>query len=152
MSSPNQIQESPDYIRGSNRRNIITPIELFTDKVSQENSANVLSVNSGELEKDGFYDGGDVVRAGTNAGIESLYCSARVGDFSYRFDQLEEGDYEVDLHFAEILFTEGPPGMRVFDIFIQEKKVRVLKYEGANFQMHPSKWDILHKSCSKHIT
>jgi Malectin domain len=60
-----------------------------------------------------------------DAGIESLYCSARVGNFSYIFDQLEEGNYEVDLHFAEIMFTDGPPGMRVFDIFIQEKKVSV---------------------------
>lgn len=64
------------------------------------------------------------MRACIDSGIESLYCSARVGDFSYRFDQLEEGDYEVDLHFAEIMFTEGPPGMRVFDVFIQEKKVK----------------------------
>ncbi|KAF3322731.1 LRR receptor-like serine/threonine-protein kinase [Carex littledalei] len=121
LSSPNQIQETPDYIR-SNQRNINTPIELFSGEISHEKSATV-TVNSGELERDRFYDGGDVVRACIDVGIESLYCSARVGEFSYRFDQLEEGDYEVDLHFAEIMFTEGPPGMQVFDVFIQEKKV-----------------------------
>ncbi|KAF3327000.1 hypothetical protein FCM35_KLT07118 [Carex littledalei] len=49
----------PDYIRRSNRRNIITPIKLFSDKISPENSATVLTVNFGEQEKDGFYDGGD---------------------------------------------------------------------------------------------
>ncbi|KAJ4781535.1 Kinesin-like protein [Rhynchospora pubera] len=123
LSFPIQEQETPDYIRRSNQRHVMTPIGLFSNEVLHENSGTVLTVDSGELEKDGFYDGGDVVRACTDAGIEGLYCSARVGNFSYNFGQLEEGDYLVDLHFAEIVFTEGPPGMRVFDVFIQEEKV-----------------------------
>jgi hypothetical protein len=36
------------------------------------------------------------------------------------------GEYLVDLHFAEIVYTNGPKGMRVFDVFIQEEKASAL--------------------------
>ena len=29
----------------------------------------------------------------------------------------------VDLYFAEIVFTNGPSGVRVFDVFIQDRKI-----------------------------
>lgn len=73
------------------------------------------------LEDNGF-EGGDTVR--TDCIGLPLYQSARFGDFSYHFRSVESGNYVVDLHFAEIVFTSGPPGMRVFDVYIQEKKVR----------------------------
>lgn len=72
------------------------------------------------LEDNGF-EGGDTVR--TDCIGLPLYQSARFGDFSYHFRSVESGNYVVDLHFAEIVFTSGPPGMRVFDVYIQEKKV-----------------------------
>ncbi|CAN0891181.1 Kinesin-like protein KIN-14Q [Linum grandiflorum] len=80
--------------------------------------------------KDSCFLGGDTVK--TNAiigdGMEedesfSLYQTARMGNFSYCFQSLEPGDYDVALHFAEIVFTNGPPGLRVFDVFLQGKKV-----------------------------
>lgn len=40
--------------------------------------------------------------------IMSLYQTARFGNFSYHFQNLEYGHYIVDLHPAEIVFTEGP--------------------------------------------
>ncbi|OMO65853.1 hypothetical protein CCACVL1_21367 [Corchorus capsularis] len=97
----------------------------------------VISINAGcingavELDgvtysDDNFYSGGDVIRTDTMVGDgegKSLYNSARFGDFSYKFSSLESGSYTVDLHFAEIVFTSGPPGIRVFDVFIQEEKV-----------------------------
>ncbi|CAL1386210.1 unnamed protein product [Linum trigynum] len=74
--------------------------------------------------KDSCFHGGDTVR--TNAMEDerlSLYQTARMGNFSYCFGGLEAGDYDVALHFAEIVFTNGPPGLRVFDVFLQDKKV-----------------------------
>jgi kinesin family protein C2/C3 len=98
----------------------------------------VLSINAGSKDgavtlgeinflEDSCFDGGDTVR--TDAVEPQLYQSARFGNFSYNFGSLESGGYVVDLHFAEIVFTEGPPGMRVFDVYIQEKKVRSLDNE-----------------------
>lgn len=76
---------------------------------------------------DSFFEGGDVLK--TNESINdggdmpSIYQSARFGNFSYRFNDFPPGDYLVDLHFAEIVNINGPKGMRVFDVFIQEDKV-----------------------------
>lgn len=173
-----QIQETPDYIRRSNQRNRIAPIELFCNRESDnfrpkwglagtmpestpemrslsrnetlevsldlgvipDVQDSLISINAGgtdesivcggiEYRKDSFYTGGDVTRKdvaiGDGKGL-ALYQSARVGNFLYKFHDLESGDYLVDLHFAEIIFPGGPPGMRIFDVFIQEEKVREL--------------------------
>ncbi|KAF5454378.1 hypothetical protein F2P56_024049 [Juglans regia] len=76
---------------------------------------------------DTHYEGGNVFR--TNESITEggdfpfIYQSARLGNFSYHFNDLPPGDYFVDLHFAEIINTNGPKGMRVFNIYVQEEKV-----------------------------
>ncbi|CAK7338499.1 unnamed protein product [Dovyalis caffra] len=81
-----------------------------------------------EFLEDDCFVGGDTVRTdvtiedGREGGL-SLYQTARYGNFSYCFQGLEPGTYGVSLHLAEIVFTDGPPGLRVFDVFIQEKKV-----------------------------
>lgn len=75
---------------------------------------------------DTFFDGGDVFR--TNEQIAeggdypSIYQSARVGSFCYRIDNLLPGHYLVDLHFVEIINVNGPKGMRVFNVYIQDEK------------------------------
>ena len=80
---------------------------------------------------DSFFEGGDVLK--TNESINdggdmpSIYQSARFGNFTYRFNDFPPGGYLVDLHFAEIVNTNGPKGMRVFDVFIQEDKASQLK-------------------------
>ncbi|CAM8907686.1 unnamed protein product [Rhodiola kirilowii] len=51
-----------------------------------------------------------------------IYQSARLGNCCYRFN-MPPGYYLVDLHFAEIINTNGPKGMRVFDVFVQDEKV-----------------------------
>ncbi|PIN12782.1 Kinesin (KAR3 subfamily) [Handroanthus impetiginosus] len=115
--------------------------ELVTPPLVEENSTrhsttvigiNVGSTSSVECEgglhfsEDSFFDGGDTVRTedviSGNVGGVSLYQTARFGNFSYYFESLKSGTYVVDLHFAEIVFTSGPPGMRVFDVFVQEQK------------------------------
>ncbi|KAK7307276.1 hypothetical protein VNO77_40187 [Canavalia gladiata] len=76
---------------------------------------------------DTFFVGGNVLR--TNEQIVEggdypfIYQSARLGSFCYRFDNLPPGDYVVDLHFVEIINTNGPKGMRVFNVYIQDEKV-----------------------------
>lgn len=79
---------------------------------------------------DDAFEGGHVLRTNENivdgGHFASLYQSARVGNFCYRFDSLSAQDYFVDFHFAEIINTNGPKGMRVFDVFMQEEKVRLV--------------------------
>ncbi|XP_034676295.1 kinesin-like protein KIN-14R isoform X2 [Vitis riparia] len=79
------------------------------------------------VKPDIFFQGGDVLRTDEpvidGGDFPSIYQSARFGNFCYQFENLSPGDYFVDLHFAEIVNTNGPKGMRVFDVFIQEEKV-----------------------------
>lgn len=98
----------------------------------------VISINSGSTStdvtvddvtflKDEFFSGGESFTTDAAVGDEDeilLYQTARLGNFAYKFQSLEPGDYFIDLHFAEIEFTEGPAGVRVFDIFIQGAKAR----------------------------
>lgn len=56
----------------------------------------------------------------------SIYHSARYGSFSYKFDGLAPGDYFLDLHFAEILYTFGPKGISTFDVLVQDEKANRL--------------------------
>ncbi|XP_050388067.1 kinesin-like protein KIN-14R [Argentina anserina] len=76
---------------------------------------------------DSYFVGGNVLRTNeqiTDAGdYPYIYQSARVGDCCYRFNYLPPGEYYIDLHFIEIINTNGPKGMRVFNVFIQEEKV-----------------------------
>ncbi|GAB2286830.1 hypothetical protein Dimus_021221 [Dionaea muscipula] len=76
---------------------------------------------------DAYYQGGDVLRTdeliSEGGDYPFLYQSARVGNFSYQLDNTGPGDYYVDLHFAEIINTNGPKGLRVFNVFIQDEKV-----------------------------
>ncbi|KAL1214469.1 Kinesin-like protein KIN-14Q [Cardamine amara subsp. amara] len=103
----------------------------------RESMTPVISINSGSTSmdvtvadvtflKDEFFSGGETITTDAVVGYEDellLYQTARLGNFAYKFQSLEPGDYFIDLHFAEIEFTEGLPGVRVFDIFIQGAKV-----------------------------
>ncbi|RRT77544.1 hypothetical protein B296_00007222 [Ensete ventricosum] len=88
------------------------------------------------IEGDSCFQGGDVIETNemiTEGGdCPSLYQSARYGDFCYKFDSLVPGDYFVDLHFAEIVNTNGPKGIRVFNVFVQEEKAR---YKSLTFNI-----------------
>ncbi|KAK4769278.1 hypothetical protein SAY86_027428 [Trapa natans] len=79
------------------------------------------------FQGDAFYVGGDVLSTNeriTDSGdYPFIYESARFGNFYYSFNNLQAGEYFVDLHFAEIIFTHGPEGVRVFNVFIQADKV-----------------------------
>ncbi|XP_019445359.1 PREDICTED: kinesin-like protein KIN-14R isoform X3 [Lupinus angustifolius] len=76
---------------------------------------------------DTCFDGGNVFRTDeqiVGAGdYLFMYQSARLGNFCYRFENIPPGNYVIDLHFVEIINTNGPKGMRVFNVYIQEEKV-----------------------------
>lgn len=105
--------------------------------------------------EDKLFTGGDVLRTDERiSGVHEsiLYQTARYGDLSYIFKDLPNGNYVVDLHFAEIIFTNGPPGMRVFDISIQEEKVYFLVvrfvFKGIDvFLLGFSIWGSKHRAC-----
>ncbi|KAK4852745.1 hypothetical protein QYF36_026708 [Acer negundo] len=82
------------------------------------------------VESDRCFEGGDVLRTDETiidgGDMLSIYQSARFGNFSYRFHNLSPGDYLVDLHFAEIVNSNGPKGMRVLS------EVDIYSIVGAN--------------------
>ena len=84
---------------------------------------------------DSYFEGGNVMQTNediTEAGdCPFIYRSVRFGRFWYRFNNLPPGDYFVDLHFAEIINTNGPKGMRVFNVYMQEEKA---SYKSKSFQ------------------
>lgn len=53
-------------------------------------------------------------------GLAQMYKSGRHGNFNYRIP-IDQGNYEVELHFAEISWTEA--GKRIFDVWIENNKV-----------------------------
>ncbi|CAK7347285.1 unnamed protein product [Dovyalis caffra] len=87
-----------------------------------------------DIQKDCCFKGGDVLRTDEsilNGGdMPCVYQSARFGtNLSYKFNDMPVGEYLVDLHFAEIVYTNGPKGMRVFDVI---SELDVYSVVGAN--------------------
>ncbi|KAK8935831.1 Kinesin-4 [Platanthera zijinensis] len=76
---------------------------------------------------DSFFEGGEIIQTSeiiVDGGDYSfLYQSARYGNFCYKFSDLSCGEVLLDLHFAEIVYTNGPKEMRVFDVFVQDEKI-----------------------------
>ncbi|KAG2313176.1 hypothetical protein Bca52824_024733 [Brassica carinata] len=91
----------------------------------RESATPVISVNSGSATmdvtvddvtflKDEFFSGGETFTTDAVVGNEDetlLYQTARLGNFAYKFQSLDPGDYFIDLCFAEIEFTNGPAGV-----------------------------------------
>ncbi|KAJ0971087.1 hypothetical protein J5N97_019046 [Dioscorea zingiberensis] len=79
------------------------------------------------FQGDSFFEGGDIISSDEKiiegGDYSCLYQSVRYGNFCYTFNNLDPGDYSIDLHFAEIVYTNGPKGIRVFDVFLQEEKI-----------------------------
>ncbi|KAL9145704.1 hypothetical protein ABFS82_13G061000 [Erythranthe guttata] len=118
--------------------------ELVAPPLVEENltkdSTTVIGINVGSstsvefqdsirFSEDGSFNGGDTIRTENpiigddDTKDVRLYQTARFGSFSYHFENLVSGEYLVDLHFSEIVFTDGPSGMRIFDVFLQDDKV-----------------------------
>ncbi|MEU6310974.1 S8 family serine peptidase [Streptomyces sp. NPDC047014] len=72
----------------------------------------------------GYQGGGDVVSTGrTIAGTDEqrLFRNAREGMYEYRFDNVPNGTYTVELGFAELSSTK--PNKRVFDVLAEGTEV-----------------------------
>lgn len=66
--------------------------------------------------------GGDVIRMDApimDGKRLAPYQSARVWNISFEFQNLQLGDYLVNLHFVDAIFIVSPSRMRNFDGFIQ---------------------------------
>lgn len=99
-----------------------------------------LEANADRLSADNFFDGGDVFKTEESI-VEAgdypfIYQSARLGNFCYRFTNLDPGEYFIDLHFVEIINTWGPKGMRVFNVFIQNEKASISRKHPFIFCHH----------------
>ncbi|CAH2061495.1 unnamed protein product [Thlaspi arvense] len=85
--------------------------------------------------RDTYFEGGDVRR--TNESIVEggdypfIYQSARVGNFCYRLNNLLPGEYFIDFHFAEIINTNGPKGIRTFNVYVLSE-FDIFSVVGAN--------------------
>ncbi|MCD7473626.1 hypothetical protein HAX54_015684 [Datura stramonium] len=113
------------------------PSPPWVEENSSDLSVPIVSINVGstdcissesgiQFSEDKYFSGGNILRTDTR--IEesicpSLYQTARIGNSSYHFNNIDAGFYLVDLHFVEVVLTDGSPGMRVFDVYIQEHKV-----------------------------
>lgn len=82
-------------------------------------------VNTGAFLDGTNSESSRVVRPTTNTSLPDLYTTARLSPLSLTYFHycLENGSYNVSLHFAEIMFTSDNTynslGRRTFDIYIQ---------------------------------
>ncbi|CAN7063307.1 unnamed protein product [Brassica oleracea var. botrytis] len=85
--------------------------------------------------RDTYFEGGGVLRTDESilegGDLPFIYQSARVGNFSYGINNLLPGEYFVDFHFAEIVNTNGPKGIRVFDVYVLSE-FDIFSVVGAN--------------------
>ncbi|KAG8365577.1 hypothetical protein BUALT_Bualt18G0119900 [Buddleja alternifolia] len=85
--------------------------------------------STGDFLHDTNYRNSRFIEIATTTNLSGLYSSARLSPISLTYYHycLENGSYNVSLHFAEILFTNDGTynslGRRLFDIYIQENLV-----------------------------
>ncbi|KAL7102741.1 hypothetical protein ACP275_08G137100 [Erythranthe tilingii] len=83
-------------------------------------------ISTGDFLDEPNYQNTHQIRPTTTTNLSVLYASARISPLSLTYFHycLEEGNYNIALHFAEILFTNDDTysslGRRMFDIYIQE--------------------------------
>ncbi|KAF9622981.1 hypothetical protein IFM89_035696 [Coptis chinensis] len=112
--------------------------EGFVMFVNAGSGASVEGDSGIKFKPDICFEGGNVFKTEENiidAGDYPLiYQSARCGNFCYQFKDLLPGEYFVDLHFVEIIYTNGPKGMRVLselDVYSIVGANRPLQLVGA---------------------
>ncbi|PON95791.1 Serine/threonine protein kinase [Trema orientale] len=85
--------------------------------------------STGDFMDDNDYQNKRYVATLLSSNISELYATARISPISltYFHHCLENGNYTVNLHFAEIQFTNDQTyrslGRRIFDIYVQERLV-----------------------------
>ncbi|KAA8519598.1 hypothetical protein F0562_013957 [Nyssa sinensis] len=85
--------------------------------------------STGDFMDDNNFQNTRFIETVQSPNISALYSTARLSPLSLTYFRycLENGNYNVNLHFAEILFTNDNTstslGRRIFDIYIQEELV-----------------------------
>lgn len=97
--------------------------------------------SSGDFMDDNNYQNSRYVKSVPSINIPELYTTARLSPVSLTYFRycLDNGSYDVSLHFAEIQFTNDNTsnslGRRIFDIYIQVTNINSLikfQYAGCN--------------------
>ncbi|XP_051125516.1 probable LRR receptor-like serine/threonine-protein kinase RFK1 isoform X2 [Andrographis paniculata] len=86
-------------------------------------------MSTGDFLDEPIYQYSRLIKVTPTANVSTLYSTARLSPLSLTYFHycLENGSYNVSLHFAEILFTNDDKyfslGRRTFDIYVQDKLV-----------------------------
>ncbi|GFQ03191.1 probable LRR receptor-like serine/threonine-protein kinase rfk1 [Phtheirospermum japonicum] len=115
--------------RESNRK-VIYEGDTGGDSARYLSSNNWGFTSTGDFIDEPLYQNSRSINIPSTTGLSGLYSTARLSPLSLTYFHycLENGSYNVSLHFAEILFandsTYNSLGRRMFDIYIQERLVR----------------------------
>ncbi|CAI9782097.1 unnamed protein product [Fraxinus pennsylvanica] len=116
-------------VEESNRR-VIYQGDVYGDSAGYLSSSHWGFTGTGDFMDEPIYQNSRAIRPTAKTNLPDLYSTARLNPLSLTYFHycLEDGSYNVSLHFAEILFTNDNTyyslGRRMFDIYIQEKLVR----------------------------
>ncbi len=135
----------PGSDTGLDSNAVVLKYEASTDGGGDDGDATNFTVNAGgdaytaadgtEFQADTNFDGGTAFTSGgsgtpaepeiANTDDDELFWTERYGNFSYDV-ALEDGEYEVTLHFAELyqgVANDGGEGDRLFDVSIEGQQV-----------------------------
>ncbi|XP_073034581.1 kinesin-like protein KIN-14R isoform X1 [Primulina eburnea] len=109
---------------GFTNPNSIEDIVLFINAGAMTSIGSEFDIT---FQDDKYFEGGDTFQTRDTifegGDYPFIYQSARLGNICYSIDGLSPGDYFLDLHFVEIININGPKGMRVFNVFLQDEKI-----------------------------
>jgi hypothetical protein len=122
---------------------IVNNSTSFTNSNFINSGGSSLSYGSMFAQEDKYFNGGKTASRPPSYRIEGtendeIYRSVRYGNFSYDIPVPSNGLYTVRLHFAEVTFTDGTLGKRVFDVDIEDGQETLLNYD-INADVGPMK-------------
>ncbi|XP_051128894.1 probable LRR receptor-like serine/threonine-protein kinase RFK1 [Andrographis paniculata] len=118
-----------DLITKENNRRVTYEGDTGGDVARYLSDKNWGFISSGDFLDEPIYQNSRVITITSGSNLSGLYSSARLSPLSLTYFHycLENGSYNVSLHFAEIHFANESSyyslGRRMFDIYIQEKLV-----------------------------
>ncbi|XP_022898702.1 probable LRR receptor-like serine/threonine-protein kinase RFK1 isoform X2 [Olea europaea var. sylvestris] len=118
-----------DLIVEESNRRVTYQGDMYGDSARYLSSSQWGFIGTGDFMDEPSYQNSRAIIHTPNPNLSDLYSTARLNPLSLTYFHycLEDGSYNVSLHFAEILFTNDNTylslGSRMFDIYIQEKLV-----------------------------
>ncbi|KAK1422755.1 hypothetical protein QVD17_18041 [Tagetes erecta] len=120
-------------IRESNRRSVFYEGDAHVDGGAARlyrGARNWGFSSTGDFMDDNIFQNTHYIEALENTSLPALYTTARLSPLTLTYFSycMENGEYSVKLHFAELRFTNDSTyislGRRIFDIYIQGQRVR----------------------------